>query len=86
MKNKENDITTIFGLTVRELRVEAGYSQEDFAHICKLHRTYIGAIERGEKNVTIVTAKKIAVAFGISLSSLLLNVEKKISNTGATND
>jgi transcriptional regulator with XRE-family HTH domain len=63
-------ITIRFGLRVRSLREAQGYSQESFADACELHRTYIGAIERGEKAVTIVTAEKLAVALGLRLSGL----------------
>jgi transcriptional regulator with XRE-family HTH domain len=68
-----------FGRLIRQLRRERGLSQEDFADLCGLHRTYVGSIERGEKAVTIVTASKIAEALGIPLSQvfLLLEVEQK---------
>jgi len=52
----ESEISKIFGTVVRRLRVQAGLSQEEFAHLCNLHRTYIGTIERGEKRVTLATA------------------------------
>lgn len=64
------DITTRFGLRIRSLRLAQGESQEAFADLCGLHRTYIGAIERAEKTVTIETAQKLAVALGMSLSTL----------------
>jgi ribosome-binding protein aMBF1 (putative translation factor) len=60
-----------FGLRVRKLREAAGWSQEDFAEHCSLHRTYIGSIERGERNVAILNIRKIATALGISMSRLL---------------
>ena len=44
----------IFGRKVRTLRVGMGLSQEDLAGECSLHRTYIGSVERGERNVTLV--------------------------------
>ncbi len=65
-----------FGGAVRRLRLEKGYSQERFAELCGLHRTYIGSIERGEKVVTIVTANKLARALGLTLTGLLAEVEK----------
>lgn len=59
-----------FGARVRELRKERGYSQEGFADACGLHRTYIGAIERGERNVAIDNIAKIAAALNIKISQL----------------
>ena len=59
-----------FGLRVRELRSEQGYSQEAFADECGLHRTYIGAIERGERNVSIDNIAKIAEALKIETKKL----------------
>lgn len=56
---------------IRTLRQKHGWSQEDFADRCGLHRTYVGAIERGERNVTLNTLDSIADAFGISAAQLL---------------
>ena len=66
-----------FGAVVRDLRKDAGLSQEQFAARCGLHRTYIGFIERGEKSVTIETAQKLAVAFGVSLSAMFARMESQ---------
>ena len=70
MSNARLSIQKQFGKKVRELRVERGYSQEGFAFECNLHRTYIGCIERGEKNVTIVNIEKIAKALNVKISQL----------------
>jgi transcriptional regulator with XRE-family HTH domain len=64
-----------FGVVVRQQRLDAGLSQEEFAHRCNLHRTYVGSIERGEKNITLETATRIAGALGIKLSVLILRLE-----------
>ncbi len=64
----ENNIA--FGRRVAELRKNAGYSQEEFAFKCKVDRTYIGVVERGEKSPTLNTIDKIAEALGISKSEL----------------
>lgn len=56
-----------FGRRVRELRKQKGYSQEQLADKAGLHRTYIGAIERGEQNVSIDNIDKIAKALKISV-------------------
>ena len=64
---REKTLTKKVGQEVRRLRTEQGLSQEDFAEDCGLHRTYIGAVERGEKSVTVETAKRILAALGITL-------------------
>lgn len=55
---------------MRQLREERGWSQERFADECRLHRTYVGGIERGERNVSLVNIERIAKAFRISISTL----------------
>ena len=70
MKAFENNIKKIFGARVRALRTEKGWSQEDFAFECGLHRTYIGAVERGEGNISIENFKKIANTFRIDIAEL----------------
>lgn len=59
-----------FGKKVRKLREQMNISQEEFANKAGVHRTYIGGIERGERNVTITTVYKIAAALNIPPSSL----------------
>lgn len=67
MKTEEN---IAFGKRVAELRKNAGYSQEQFAFKCKVDRTYMGTIERGEKSPTLNTIVKISNALGITKSEL----------------
>ncbi len=67
----KKDINIAFGKRVAELRKNAGYSQEQFAFKCKVDRTYIGTIERGEKSPTLITIDKIAKALDITKSELL---------------
>lgn len=62
------NITEIFASNIREQRTLRGYSQEELAHLSGLHRTYIGAVERGERNITLLNAQRIADALGMSLS------------------
>jgi transcriptional regulator with XRE-family HTH domain len=64
-----------FGERVRELRNNAGLSQEKFAELAGLHRTYISGIERGERNVSLINIASIANALNISMSELLEGVE-----------
>lgn len=56
---------------VKLLRIMHGWSQETLAALCKCHRTYIGAIERDERNISIDNIEKIAAVFGITASDLL---------------
>lgn len=65
------DILIKFGNKVRSEREKRGYSQEDFAELVGVHRTYIGMIERAEKNITLRSIEKIAKALNISVSKLL---------------
>jgi transcriptional regulator with XRE-family HTH domain len=64
------DIRLKFGKAVRQKRHKLGVSQEAFADLCGLDRTYVGGIERGERNVALVNVQKIARALRISLSQL----------------
>jgi transcriptional regulator with XRE-family HTH domain len=61
---------------VRQLRSRRSLSQEDFADHTGIHRTYIGGIERAERNVTLATVERIADAFGIDPVELLRAVPK----------
>ena len=70
MVNSKHSIQIIFCKKVRDLRIKSGYSQEAFAFECGLHRTYIGCIERGEKNITIVNIEKIAKALKVEVYKL----------------
>ena len=65
------DILERFGERVRRLRQAKGWSQEKFAHQCGLDRTYIGGIERGERNVALRNIERLADALGISISQLM---------------
>lgn len=60
-----------FGERVRQLRKQKGLSQEALALICELDRTYIGGVERGERNISLINIYKIAAAFGVPAKDLL---------------
>ena len=64
------------GRTVRRLRTDAGYSQESFADACKVHRTYMGSVERGETNISLDKLETIAHALKIPLSRLFAEAEQ----------
>jgi len=61
------------GAAIRRRREELGWSQEGLAFECGLHRTYIGAIERGEKNLTLRNAIRVAAAMKCNASDLLIS-------------
>ena len=63
------------GRAVRDLRLDRGISQEDLAHLSGMHRTYLGGIERGERNVSYKNLKKIAGALEVPASELLARAE-----------
>ncbi|MGH9815884.1 MAG: helix-turn-helix domain-containing protein [Candidatus Acidiferrales bacterium] len=56
---------------MRLLRLRLGLSQEDLAEKCGLHRTYVGAIERAERNITLSTLNRLAVALAVSPEELI---------------
>lgn len=66
----KSDITIKVGRRIALLRRRLGFSQEKFAELCDMHRTYIGAIERGEKTPTITTLEKIAKGLNIEIVEL----------------
>jgi len=65
------EILRIIGSNVRKYRLRASLSQEKLAEICGLHRTYIGAVERAERNVSAVNIGKIAAALNLEPYRLL---------------
>ena len=64
-----------FGNRLRNLRRERGISQEKLAELAGLHRTYIGGVERGERNISLVNMVVLAEALEVSLSTLVLGVD-----------
>ena len=67
----KEDILIRFGNKVRAERQKKNLSQEAFADRVGMHRTYIGMIERAEKNITLLNIKKLADGLGISISELM---------------
>jgi transcriptional regulator with XRE-family HTH domain len=65
------------GRAVRRLRKQAGYSQEAFADRCKLHRTYMGSVERGETNISLDNIERIAKALGLTAGELLTEADRE---------
>ncbi len=68
----EPDVKLLFGDRVRQLRKSRGWSQEDFAHRVGLDRSYMGGVERGERNVSLENICLIASALGLPPAELFL--------------
>ncbi len=66
-----------FGALVRRLRSAKGYSQERFAEVCRVDRSYMGMVERGEVNVTLAMIVKMAGGLGISLVDLFQEFQRE---------
>ncbi|ALY35849.1 TPA: helix-turn-helix transcriptional regulator [Pseudomonas aeruginosa] len=75
VKPKQCALVTVFAANVRRRRLELGLSQEELAEAAGVHRTYVGMLERGEKNVTIYNIERIAIALRVEPSELLSKIE-----------
>jgi len=71
---KQLPVTKRFGLRVQMLRKKLGWSQEAFAEVCNLDRTYISGIERGIRNVSLKNIEALANGLGVSLSELFKDI------------
>jgi transcriptional regulator with XRE-family HTH domain len=71
----KKNILIAFGDNVRRLRKEKKLSQEELSYMADLHRTYIGMIERAEKNITLLNISKISIALEVTISEILKDVE-----------
>lgn len=77
---EEEALAGQLGALIRKLRLERGYSQAGFAETCKLERAYMGMIERGEVNISVRTALKIARGLDVTLSELFGELEKGLGS------
>ena len=66
----DSELSKDFGLVIKDLRKKQKLSQEELAEKAGVHRTYIGMIERGEKNVTLENINKLAKAFNLRMKDL----------------
>ncbi|MDV7102069.1 helix-turn-helix transcriptional regulator [Gordonia amicalis] len=69
----EGQLQKVVGRNLRRYRLERGYSQEAFADFMGVHRTYMGGVERGERNLTLQTLERIADYLGVSPLDLLVD-------------
>lgn len=76
-----SEIVKKFGQRVKNYRTQMGVSQEKFAEMCGLHPTYIGQVERGEKNCTLESAEKIALGLNMPLENLLCRIAPANNNS-----
>lgn len=81
--NLMSEITREFGERIRRLREAKGLSQEELAFRARVHRTYLGGIERGERNPSLKNISTIAEALDISLAELF-KYEKRKPSRGKT--
>lgn len=66
VRHSDGAVKAAFGQRVRDIRVKKHLSQEGLAEMCELDRSYIGGVERGERNVSLINIRKIADALGVS--------------------
>lgn len=71
-RRRASGLQAIIADNVRRLRLAKGLSQEALAEVCGYHRTYVGGIERGERNISIATLEALAGALGVEPHRLLL--------------
>jgi transcriptional regulator with XRE-family HTH domain len=71
LRKPSHKMTQILADNIRDFRRSKEISQEKLAEMCNLHRTYMGSVERGERNVTLSTLEVIAAALGVSVTKLL---------------
>jgi len=71
LRKPSRKLTQILAENIRVYRKAKHISQEELADMCDLHRTYVGSVERGERNVTLSTLETFAAALGVSVPELL---------------
>lgn len=75
VRKSSDSLRAILAENIKIFRREKGYSQEELAELCGLHRTYIGSVERHERNVTLSTLEVLASTFGVTVPKLLTKHE-----------
>jgi transcriptional regulator with XRE-family HTH domain len=81
MVRKSSDtIRVVLAENIKTFRREKGFSQEELAEQCGLHRTYIGSVERHERNVTLSTLEVLASTLGVTVPDLLTKHDSSSNN------
>ena len=80
----EKNIEILFGLAIRRFREKSGLSQEGFADVAGIHRTYVSSIERGKVQVSIGIAQQLAIALGVPLSRIWRDLEQDLETAGGS--
>ncbi|WP_114332944.1 helix-turn-helix domain-containing protein [Marinobacter litoralis] len=70
MKKHSEQALAELGARIRQTRLARGYSQDELADLCGMHRTYIGSVERGERNFSVLNLLKIVKALDVSVNAL----------------
>lgn len=76
-RTPSGSLLVILAENIKAFRGEKGISQEELAEYCGLHRTYIGSVERRERNVTLSTLEVLSEALGVSIQELLTKQKGK---------
>lgn len=71
MPKRKTSARLLFAENLRKTRKAQGISQEKLAELAELHRTYVGSVERGERNITIDNMERLARALGVTITALL---------------
>jgi transcriptional regulator with XRE-family HTH domain len=82
MPPPHSDDHIALGRAIRKLRAELGISQEELAHRSGLDRSYMGGVERGERNLSYSNLMKVANALGVRTSELLAEPSKSVRGVG----
>jgi transcriptional regulator with XRE-family HTH domain len=69
------------GRVIRSFRESVGLSQEELAQRAGLHRTYVGSVERGERNITLVSLKRLTDVLGVAPSDVLASAERSMASS-----
>lgn len=77
MKAPPSNLRLVVAENVRHLRREAGKSQEELAERAELHRTYVGSIERAERNLSLDNIERLALALGVEPAELLRSASER---------
>ena len=75
---RQDDPRVAFGKALRKFRTAKGILQEKLADLAEIHRTYIGDVERGTRNIALVNMTRIAAALGVKLSRIIAEMEDEL--------